>query len=194
MNAKKIRLSILFIGLLVAISLENYAQRNYADNSVLATGSWYKIAIAKEGVYKVDAAFLSRLGINSSQLNSASIQLFGNGGAMPEEKNNVPINDDLVENPIELFDGGDGLFNGNDYFIFYAPGPHRWLKDPANKRFQHQKNLVNDTAYYFLTIAPNGKRIALQQSSVVPTVQVNSFNERFFYENEDYIKDLDLNT
>lgn len=169
---------------MVAISFENYAQRNYADNSVLARGSWYKIAITKEGVYKVDAAFLSRLGINSFQLNSASIQLFGNGGAMPQEKNNVTVTDDLFENPIEIFDGGDGLFNGNDYFIFYAPGPQRWVKDSVNKRFRHQKNLTNDSCYYFLTVGTNGKRIALQKNVAMPTLQVNSFNERFFHEND----------
>ena len=184
MSGKKYKISTLLIAFLGAISLENYAQRNYVGNSVLSTGSWYKIAITKEGMYKVDAAFLSRLGISTSQLNSSSIHLFGNGGAMLAEKNNVPIADDLIENAIEVIDGGDGILNGNDYFIFYAPGPHRWLKDSANKRFRHQKNLVNDTCYYFLTIAPNGKRIALQKNIGTPNLQVNSFNDRFFYEND----------
>ena len=184
MKGKKYKGALLLMAFLLAISLENYAQRNYVGNSVLATGNWYKIAITKEGMYKVDVAFLSRLGISTSQLNSATIQLFGNGGAMPEEKNNVPIADDLIENAIEVIDGGDGILNGNDYFIFYAPGPHRWLKDSVNKRFRHQKNLVNDTCYYFLTIAPNGKRIELTKNIGTPTLQVNSFNERLFYEND----------
>jgi hypothetical protein len=129
----------------MAFSFENYAQRNYANTSVLSTGNWYKIAITKEGVYKIDLAFLSRLGINTSQISSSSIQLFGNGGAMLEEKNNTHLSDDLSENAIEVIDGGDGVLNGNDYFIFYAPGPNIWLKDSINKRFHHQKNLVNDT-------------------------------------------------
>ena len=83
---KKYKISILTITLLMAFSSENYAQRNYANTSVLSTGNWYKIAITKEGVYKIDLAFLSRLGINTSQISTSSIQLFGNGGAMPTEK------------------------------------------------------------------------------------------------------------
>jgi len=168
----------------MAFSFENYAQRNYANTSVLSTGNWYKIAITKEGVYKIDLAFLSRLGINTSQMSSSSIQLFGNGGAMLEEKNNTPLSDDLIENAIEVIDGGDGVLNGNDYFIFYAPGPNRWLKDSINKRFHHQKNLVNDTCFYFLTITDKGKRIAVQKNIGPSNIQVTSFNERIFYEND----------
>ncbi len=183
-TAKKYKISILTIVLLMAFSLENYAQRNYASTSVLSTGNWYKIAITKEGIYKIDLAFLSRLGINASQISSTSIQLFGNGGAMLEEKNNTPLTDDLIENAIEVIDGGDGILNGNDYFIFYAPGPHRWLKDSVNKRFRHQKNLVNDTCFYFLTIADKGKRIAIQKNTGPSNIQVVSFNERIFHEND----------
>ncbi len=183
-TGKKYKISILTIVLLMAFSLVNYAQRNYASTSVLSTGNWYKIAITKEGVYKIDLAFLSRLGINSSQISTSSIQLFGNGGAMPSEKNNTSITDDLIENAIEVIDGGDGMLNGNDYFIFYAPGPHRWLKDSMNKRFRHQKNLVNDTCFYFLTIADKGKRILLQNNIGTANTQVTSFNERIFYEND----------
>ena len=168
----------------MAFSFENYAQRNYASNSILSAGNWYKIALTKEGIYKIDLAFLSRLGINTSQINSSSIQLFGNGGAMLDEKNNTPLSDDLIENAIKVIDGGDGILNGNDYFIFYAPGPNRWLKDSINKRFHHQKNLVNDTCYYFLTITDRGKRIATQKNTEPSNVQVSSFNERIFYEND----------
>jgi hypothetical protein len=183
-TGKKYKISILTIILLMAFSLVNYAQRNYASTSVLSTGNWYKIAITKEGVYKIDLAFLSRLGINTSQLTNSSIQLFGNGGAMPSEKNNTSTADDLIENAIEVIDGGDAMLNGNDYFIFYAPGPHRWLKDSMNKRFRHQKNLVNDTCFYFLTIADKGKRIRLQNNIGTANTQVTSFNERIFYEND----------
>jgi len=182
--SKKYRFLILIISLLVAFSFENYAQRNYANTSVLSTGNWYKISITKEGVYKIDLAFLSRLGINTSQISSSSIQLFGNGGAMLEEKNNTHLADDLIENAIEVIDGGDGVLNGNDYFIFYAPGPNRWLKDSINKRFHHQKNLVNDTCFYFLTITDKGKRIAVQKNIGPSNIQVTSFNERIFYEND----------
>jgi hypothetical protein len=94
-----------------------------------------------------------------ASLNSASIRLYGNGGAMLDENNATARPDDLTENPIEVVDGGDGIFSGTDYFIFYAPGPQRWEKDSANQAFRHRKNLYSDTAFYYITIGGTGKRI-----------------------------------
>ncbi len=159
------------------------AQRIYAQNSVLANGSWYKIGVKQEGMYKIDLAFLAALGIPVSGLTSASIRLYGNGGGMLPENNAVTRADDLVENTLEMFDGGDGVFSGGDYFIFYAPGPDRWLKDSSNSRFRHSKHLYSDTAFYYLTIGGQGKRIATKVSAAAPTHTVTSFNERYFYEN-----------
>ncbi len=100
---------------------------------------------------------------------------------LSETNADIPI-DDLAENAIMMVDGGDGIFNGTDYFLFYAPGPDRWLKDSLNKRFVHQKNIYADSAYYFITIGGAGKRISSLQINTAPTVIVNSFNERIFHE------------
>jgi hypothetical protein len=160
------------------------SQRVYAPNSVLSAGNWYKIGVKQEGAYKVDLALLTSLGVSTANLSSASVRLFGNGGSMLDENNAQPRLDDLFENPIEMVDGGDGIFNGSDYFLFYAPGPHRWLKDSANLSFRHQKNLYADTAYYYISIGGSGKRIATQSSPGTATVNINSYNERYFYEND----------
>ena len=100
---------------------------------------------------------------------------------LSESNSNIPL-DDLAENAIMVMDGGDGLFNGSDYFLFYAAGPDKWLKDSVNKRFTHQKNLFSDSAYYFITIGGVGKRIASLQVNTPSTLTVNSFNERIFHE------------
>ncbi len=172
---------ILCLGTLCCSSTK--AQRVYAANSVLSTGTWYKIGVKQEGIYKIDLAFLSGLGINTSGLSSAAIRLYGNGGAMLPENNSQPRIDDLFENPVEMNDGGDGLFNNADYFSFYAPGPDRWVKDSINGRFMHIKNLYTDTAWYYLTIGGTGKRISTNSTPLSPTITVSGFNERYFYEN-----------
>jgi hypothetical protein len=173
-----------FICLCIICSAQTLAQHSYTANSVLATGNWYRIAVKQEGIYKVDMALLNALGITTGNLGSATIKLYGNGGGMLDENNAAQRPDDLFENPIEMSDGGDGLFNGSDYFLFYAPGPHRWLKDSANQSFSHQKNRYSDTAYYYITIGGTGKRILLQSPAATATVNVNSYNERYFYEND----------
>src|SRR6185436_10781977 len=40
----------------------------FATSSVLASGSWYKIAVPRDGVYKIDYDFLKDLGIDVDQL------------------------------------------------------------------------------------------------------------------------------
>ncbi len=173
--------TVLFIFFL---SLPSRAQRSYVPHSVLATGNWVRIGVKQEGVYKVDVAMLNALGVNTASLASTSIRLYGNGGGMLDESVNAQNDDDLKENAIAMFDGGDGVFNNNDYFLFYAPGTTRWEKDSLQQLFHHHKNLYGDTAYYYLTVGGTGKRIQTAATAAAPTVQVNSYNEHYFYEND----------
>ncbi len=177
---KNILITIIFF----AIGIIANGQRVYVANSVLSSGTWYKIAVVKEGVYKIDIPFLNNLGINTNNLSSASIRLYGNGGGMLDENNLVARQDDLFENAIEMFDGGDAVFNNNDYFLFYATGPNHWIKDSINQRFAHQKNLYSDSSYYFISIGGSGKRINTKTTNAVANISVNDFNERYFYEND----------
>jgi hypothetical protein len=92
----------------------------YAAHSVLADGDVYKIAIAKDGVYKIDRSFLESLGISVSGLDPNTINIYGNGGALLPEKNFVFKADDLVKNAIHIQGESDGVFNANDYILFYG--------------------------------------------------------------------------
>ena len=131
---------------------------------------------------KLTLSFLSNLGINTSNLSSNSIRLYGNGGQMLAEANSGPWTDDLQENAIMVVDGGDGILNGSDYILFYATGPDQWIKDSVNQRFIHQKNIYSDKSFYFLSVGGTGKRIANSTVVSSPAVTINSFSERYFHE------------
>ncbi|HWR34195.1 MAG TPA: type IX secretion system sortase PorU, partial [Chitinophagaceae bacterium] len=158
------------------------AQRTYNPGSVLATGSWYKLSVSSPGIYKIDIPFLNSLGINTSNLTSAAIRLYGNGGGMLPEANAGPWQDDLAENATMIADGGDGIINGSDYILFYAPGPDGWDKDSINQRFLHRKNIYTSKAFYFLTISGIGKRIATNPLIHNPGITISSFSDRHFHE------------
>jgi hypothetical protein len=158
------------------------AQRTYAPASVLANGNWFKIGITGPGVYKIDIPFLNSLGVNTSSISSSAIRLYGNGGSMLPEANYFHRPDDLIENAIQVIDGGDGMLNGSDYILFYANGPHEWVKDSVNQRFLHRKNIYSDKSFYFLTIGGSGKRIMNAPLLASPVVTVTSFSERYFHE------------
>lgn len=167
-----------------AIATFANGQRTYISQSVLATGNWYKIAVNQDGVYKIDASFLSALGVNFQNISSASIRLFGNGGGMLPEANASSRYDDLQENSIEMVDGGDGIFNNSDYFLFYSPGADRWIKDSLNKSFIFAKNLYSRVCYYYISIGGTGKRLSTKGTTTPSTITVTSFDNHLVHETD----------
>lgn len=157
---------------------------SYANNSVLENGTWYKIAVTSSGVYKITHAFLKNLGINMSTINPQDIRIYGTGG-MLNELNSQPKIDDLTENAIFIQGESDGVFNTNDYILFYAKGPDKWTYNSSScSNFNHQNHLYSDTAYYFINIdGGSGKRITSQVSlSAPPTHLVTTFNDYAYHE------------
>ncbi len=160
----------------------------YAPNSVLQNGTWYKIAVYSNGIYKLSYSFLKNLGINMALVNPQNIRVYGNGGGMLPELNSTPRPDDLVENAIYFQDNnGNGIFDGDDYLLFYGKGTNTWSYNSSScPKFSHAIHLYSDSAYYFInTDLGPGKRIQSQASSALPvTNSVSSFDDYSFHENE----------
>lgn len=166
----------------------NYA---YADHSVLASGDIYKIAIAKDGVYKIDRSFLESLGISVTGLNPNSINIYGNGGSLLPEKNFVEKADDLVKNAIHIQGESDGVFNANDYILFYGKGPDTWTlaQDDGigRKRWFHNKHYYSDSAYYFIKINDTDPlRITTANSTSTANRISDSFQDFLYVETDQY--------
>jgi hypothetical protein len=156
----------------------NTAQRpTLADNSVLATGTWYKIAIGNRGVFKIDYNFLQSIGANPATINPANIRVYGNGGTVLPEKANSTQPDDLIENAVFVSSTGS-TFGQNDYILFYANGPVLWSKDSLNKKFVHTNNYYENNSYYFLNfdLGP-GKRISAEPATGAAAATYTSFDE-----------------
>ena len=159
----------------------------YAPNSVLQSGTWYKIGIQKDGIYKLSYSFLKNMGINMTSINPQNIRIYGNGGGMLPELNSIHRPDDLIENAISFQDkNNNGIFDTTDCILFYGRGPNTWSYNSTNcPKFSHSLNLYSDSAYYFVTadLGP-GKRIQTQASSTLPVTQtVSSFDDYSFHEN-----------
>ena len=154
--------------------------KNNSTNSVLSSGDWYKIKLSNDGLYKIDADFLSDIGVNVSDVDPRKIQIYGNGGAMLPEHNALFRYHDLVENPIKVVGENDGSFDQNDFIVFYGESPHRWELNSDNY-FEHVQNIYDNNNYYFLHIGNSfGKRVSISQSEVVENLEVDFFTERKF--------------
>lgn len=160
----------------------------YADNSVLSSGDWYRLKVQETGVYKLTLNDLETMGIPFTGVSSSSIRLYGNGGGMLPEANSEYRPDDLQENAIEVVDGGDNVFGDGDYILFYGESPDSWKPNDNYTAFDHQKNVYSDYTYYYLTTkAGQGKRIQnLASTGEAANVTVNTFNDYAFHENDDH--------
>lgn len=128
-----------------------------AQTSPLAKGKWAKIAVKKQGIFKLTGTQLRTLGF-SLPIASNQIQLFGYDQVHLTEKVPTAPKVGLAENALKINDGGDGQIDELDHILFYADGSVQWLSNDT-KHFDH---LVTDSVFYFLTIGNNGKRITTQ--------------------------------
>lgn len=150
-------------------------------NSVLSTGDWYQFYIEKSGVYKISKSFLQQLGLDVSGVDPKKIKIYGNGGRMAPLSNSIPYPIDLAENAIQIIGESDGVFNNEDYILFYAEGV-----DVYNSESQTNNNLYDTKSYYYVTVqGTDGKRISnMAQPSGNSTLNLNTFDDYQFHEED----------
>ena len=186
----------LFLALFGAFGSKNGAMAQ-SGGSIFKSGAWGKVGVTARGVYKIDVAALSSMGLMPAggTVVSDKIRLFGSGGAMLPEAVGAQRFGSFTENAILINDGGDGVFSGQDYFIFYAPGPHQWNYDSSSAKYNYVHNLYSDTAFYFINVdgglavgvSGTAKRMAVGNAaytSVSAALRVNSFIDNWVYEKD----------
>lgn len=148
-------------------------------NSVLASGDWYRFYIQKSGVYRINKSFLQSLGFDVSKVDPRRIKIYGNGGRMLPLANNAYYPNDLTENAIQIAGEDDGVFNNEDYILFYAEGIDNW-----NSESQTNLNLYDTKSYYYITASGgDGKRIQkLTQPTANSSLELNTFDDYQYHE------------
>jgi len=162
----------------------------FADHSVLATGSWYRMSTDETGIYRITYDDLINMGISPSSLDPEKIRIFGNGNGIVPEKNDDERLDDLLENSIYVHGEDDGVFNEEDYILFYGQSSISWNYTPFSGYgiFEHKINAYTDHTYYFLNINDEpGKRIPVSNNQgLIPTVYVSEFSDYTVHENDTF--------
>ena len=154
------------------------------SNSALAEGSWYKLAVAEDGVYKLDYKFLRDIGIDPSAIDPQHIKIYGNGGGMLPQANNAPRLADLTENKIWVKGESDGKFDNGDYVIFYGQGPDQYYYDESGT-LNYERNIYTNRNFYFLTVGSSaGLRIEEQQNLGLHFPKIRKYNAFSWLEKE----------
>ncbi len=165
--------------------------QSFTTQSVLSSGSWYKIAIKNTGIYKIDKTFLQSMGIDVSQIDPRNIRIYGNGGDMINPKNNKFRYDDLQENAVLVYGESDGAFDDGDYILFYGNGSDTWIpkkdfpySNPyACLDYYHYLHRYSDSAYYFLTFdIGTGLRITNYSTTATSNYTTNTYDYVNYHE------------
>lgn len=168
-------------------SSKNNNTKSFTSNSVLSSGDWYKIAVLKDGIFKLDYTFLKNLGLDIDNLNPNDFKLYGNGGKMLPAQNSDYRPDDLIQNAVQVIGEADGSFDSGDFVLFYGQSPHSWTYNASSSLFEHKNHTYSDTTFYFITFSNTGespKRISTQTSASSPNTFVTSYNDYAFHDRD----------
>ena len=145
--------------------------------SVLGTGDWYKLSVDKDGVYKIPYSFLKNAGLNPDKIDPRNIRLFGNKGGMLPQVNTATRPVDLIENAIFISGEADGVFNREDFILFYGEGPDEVFYEEKRNIFRYENNLYSEQNFYFLTVSEaDGKRIETAEDQGPGFPEISSFD------------------
>lgn len=177
-----------FIGLnwcfLMVVLLASFTAS--AQQSVLATGTWHKLGIESKGVYRINQSVFRSLGFPANA-DPRKIKIYTHSSGMLPQLNSTPRPQDLVECAIYVEGEADGVFNSQDYILFYAEGPDKISVDMDTQTFRYEKHLYAKENFYFITLSENnGKRIGISPNlgSSFPLIQ--EFDNYWYHEVNQY--------
>lgn len=155
--------------------------------SVLASGSWLKVAVTADGLYRITADQLRQAGWDPAQINPHHLQLYGYGGGMLPQPLDSAYHQDPPQNAIWITGADDDRFDEQDEIIFYGQSPDRLRYQPSGADYvlHYEKNLYADSSYYFLTVgeAP-GQRVVSALFEPEGGTIITEYNAYATYEND----------
>lgn len=130
--------------------IRSTAQPTLADHSILSTGIWYKIPVQHTGIYKITTAEIPNL----NGVSCSSIALYGDADGMLSSSNRIAVPYDVSPNAIEVVDhNANGLFDADDYLLFYGSGPNVWHYNSSSHFFEYRMHAYANYNYYYLTLS-----------------------------------------
>ncbi len=155
------------------------------SNSVLAEGPWYKLALLNEGVHRIDARLLRDMGLDLNTIDPRNMHIYGNGGKMLPQANNIFRQSDLQENAVYISGESDGRFDEGDQLLFYGQSPHTNYFDEQSGELIYENNTYSDTVFYFFTYnSTPGKRMTGEEVGTLDAKEINIFDDFFIYEKD----------
>jgi hypothetical protein len=137
---EKIKPGYFTLSLFLFLMGGHHAAAQYGNEWINYTQPYWKIPIAKDGLFRISYESLQQNGFPVGSVDPAFIQLFGRGKQLY----------------IHVEGQEDGVLNSGDFIEFFGEKNDAWLDSLVYDNPQHVPNpeysLFNDTIHYFLTI------------------------------------------
>ena len=164
-------------------------KRRPAPKPALQEGTWLRISILEEGMYRISGADLEAAGVSLGDVDPASLRLhYGGGKALPIREINP--SQAMPEVGLVVEDGGDGRLDAEDFVLFWAESVSRWEYAPASRSFQYRHNLYTHENVYWLGFGGGeGRRAERRNGALVASdaQQPTSYRVRVHEEAEQFV-------
>ena len=162
--------------------------RPAVQNSMLATGSWIKIEIKDDGMYKIDSKVLKAAGIDVGSVGSfQNLRVYGGTGRPLPASLAADFLSDLSELSVRRVDvNGNGTFDEGDYVLFFGRGTKWWTYTGGPGDFVHHINPYTNSNHYFVRVgsaAGPAKEMSVVTRTETPTLKTDkTIGKAFFHE------------
>jgi len=158
----------------------------FASESVLKSGTFFKMAISATGAYSITGeALASELGLSLTDLRKDQLQMYaGHPGRLPEKVDAERV-DDLMEVPIQITGSGSTMA-ATDELRFFAHGPDQWHYNTDTEEYTYDRNPYASVSYVYLrTDGQGGIRINDAQATASPTYTSSTYDylQRYEFDN-----------
>ena len=165
-------------------------KRRPARKAALQEGTWLRIFVVEEGMYRISGADLEAAGVSLGDVDPASLRLhYGGGKALSVSEVSPP--QATPEVGLVAEDGGDGRLDADDFVLFWAEPVSRWEYAPASRSFQYRHNLYTRENAYWLGLGGGveGRRAEQRSGALVAAnpQQPTSYRVRIHEESEQFI-------
>ena len=176
-------IKVLIFVLVLFVSNNIFSQ----SSSVLAEGKWVKMTFSSSGIYKIDFSLLAEMGFDPNELDPRNLSIYGNRGGMLPQSNAESRSVDLEENSIFISGESDGIFNIEDYLLFYVDEINAQSFDKASQTFNIDKNLYSNDIHYFITNKNSpGKRVPENPNLEGDFPIISTYNKLLYHEEDLY--------
>lgn len=129
-----------------------------ARRDPFAGRTWFKIEVAEAGIYRIGHAEIIAAGLDPGQFDPRTMKIYtAPFDILPRT---VPLSDSLdslVEVPVHVQGEDDGVFDAEDYLVFYGGAASHFLPDTAVVWFEN--GYATKSVYWFTFGGVEGRRM-----------------------------------